>query len=586
MVLIQAVARGWALSGSWFYFDDLAFMSRAMSSGLTPEYLFESYGGHLMPGAFALMWLLTRLAAWQWWAWATLLLLAQVVAGLGMLRLLRLMFGETRVVLLLLGGYLVYVYTLPAGLWFAAGVNQLPLQIALVFGLHAHVRYLRDPSWRPLAATVAWTAFGLIFYEKTLLLFGVYALVAICWFSAGNTPERLRRIWERYPIGVLVHGAVAGLYTAVYVAYGLDFAPETAGTQPLTPIVFNLVAVAGATAAIGGPLTWQPLEVGSFADPSQLLQLMSWVVLAGVAYYAYRTRTISRRAWSLVAFTLLANVVLLGSARANVVGPDIALEYRYQTETAALLVVSAGLAFLPLLGAPVQNEVRPDAVRTYESPRLLTLAAAAVVVAAAVSSVRYVDLWQTRNPTELYYRNLVASLREHQAESGQKRVPMVDAALPQNLLWSYRYPENTYSHVFRNLDDAMAYPSATVDDLNVLDLSGELAPVDVTNIRGMTPRPGCGQRLTGRRAVIELDGPVIGGGWWVRMPYRSKAQTSVTITMADLTHELDLPAGRHEAWFLAEGDFRKIHLSGYDEEARACVTDVTLGLPRAALADE
>ncbi len=45
--------------GSWFYFDDLAFMSRAMNQPLDARYLFESYGGHLMPAGFALIWLLT-----------------------------------------------------------------------------------------------------------------------------------------------------------------------------------------------------------------------------------------------------------------------------------------------------------------------------------------------------------------------------------------------------------------------------------------------------------------------------------------------------------------------------------------------
>ncbi len=29
LVVLQLGFRGWALAGSWFYFDDIAFMSRA-----------------------------------------------------------------------------------------------------------------------------------------------------------------------------------------------------------------------------------------------------------------------------------------------------------------------------------------------------------------------------------------------------------------------------------------------------------------------------------------------------------------------------------------------------------------------------
>ena len=68
--------------------------------------------------------------------------------------------------------------------------------------------------------------------------------------------------------------------------------------------------------------------------------------------------------------TSAVNVYLLTAARASLVGADIGLEYRYQTECALLFVLAAGLAFLPLVGAPVRNEVREDVPRTYETPAL------------------------------------------------------------------------------------------------------------------------------------------------------------------------------------------------------------------------
>ncbi len=579
LIALQLAFRAWALWGSWFYFDDLAFMSRAMNQPFDTAYLTESYGGHLMPAAFALVRLLTEIAVYDWWVWAVVLLVLQAVAGVGMLRLLVAMFGHRRFVLVLLAGYLFWVLTLSAGIWFAAGVNQLPMQIALVFGLHAHLSYLRERRTRSLVAATAWVVAGLLFYEKTLLVLLVYGLVALCWFGTGNTPDRLRQLWATYRPAIVTYTVLGVGYAALYAAYGLNFSPGTANSQPLTPVAWNLLFVALFPALIGGPVTWQPLDVGSFADPSQFVQAVSWVAVGAVAYWAWHTRTLSKRAWALVLLPALANTVLLASARANIVGPDIAREYRYQTESAALVVLAIGLAFLPLKGAPVVNDTRPDVPLTYETPRLVRWATVAVCLLAAVSTVRYVDLWQSRNPTEAWYSQVRSSL----AAAPRKPVPLVDATVPQTMLWGYRYPENTYSHVLRNLSSQTAYPKAAVDRLYVLDFRGRVQPVLIPPTRTLLPSVGCGYSMKGqRRMVLPLNGPVVGGGWWVRMGYQSDEAVVLTVTGGEAEHVLRLPAGLHSAFFTVAGDnFERIKLAGNARGADLCVNDLTLGLPQA-----
>jgi len=578
LVVLQLLFRGWALSGSWFYFDDIAFMSRAMNQPLDASYLLESYGGHLMPGGFLVARILTDLAAFTWLPWAAVLLAMQAVAGLGMLRLLLSLFGRTPFVLVLLAGYLAFVITLSAGLWFAAGINQLPMQIALVFGLHAHVEYLRHGRTRSLVWCLLWTGFGLLFYEKTLLLLGIYALVTVGWFSQGRTPERLRHVWDHYRLAVITYTALGVVYLAAYVHWGLDFSPGNSNSVSWTPLAFNLVGVALAPALIGGPFRWQSLAVGSFADPSQIVQLLSWLLVAGVAVYAYRTRTRTKRAWTLLGFTLFCNVVLLASARANVVGPDIAREYRYQTESAAMFVLGVGLAFLPLVGAREQVSLREGVPLTYEGPRFLALATAAVVLAATYSSVRYVDLWQENNPSQGYFDTVRQSLRAKADETGE-RVPLVDVTIPQTLLWGYRFPENSYSHVFRDLRSQISFPQAAIDDLFMFDDDGELTPVEIPATRSMEPTTGCGYELDGSSTVIPLDGPVFGDGWWIRIDYDSDEPTPATVTAGDLVHDVDLPAGSHSLFVSAEGRFDEVRIEGYDATAGACVSALTLGLP-------
>ena len=573
LVALQLAFRGWALSGSWFYFDDLAFMSRAMNQPLDASYLLESYGGHLMPGGFLAAYVLTKVAVYQWAPWAAVLLVLQALAGLGMLRLLVSLFGRRPLVLALLAGYLAYVFTLSAGIWFAAGINQLPMQVALVFGLHAHVEYLRHRRLGSLVLALVWTVAGLVFYEKTLLLLGVYLIFGFAWFATGGTPDRIKHLWSYYRAGVLAYGALGLGYLVLYVHYGLDFSPGNANTQPWSPIAYNLVGTTMLPGLVGGPLRWQPLSVGAFGWPTQPVVLVSWAAFAALLVYAQRSRTRSRRAWALIAFPAVCNVILLATARANVVGPDIAREYRYQTETAALFVIAVGLAFLPLVGAPEQNEVRADA--TPENPRLVAAITVAVVAAALVSSVRYVDLWQEHNPSEQYFANVRSTL----AKAPDKPVPLADLGVPQTLLWSYRFPENTYSHIFRNFDDQTTYPRSSVDRLYVFDDQGHLSPAGIQPARQQQGGSGCGYPLAGGETTIPLDGPVIGGGWWLRISYVSKQDVSLHVQAGEEGHDLDLPKGLHNVFVQAAGEFKDVQLSDYPAHPGLCVTGLTLGLP-------
>ena len=115
----------------------------ARTTRSTGTFLGRNYGGHLMPGGWLVIKGLSTWAPYHWSAWAGFLVLGQLVASLGMLRLLREHVRRHPLVLVLLAGYCFLIFTLPAGIWFAAGINQLPLQVALVFGLHAHLAYLR-----------------------------------------------------------------------------------------------------------------------------------------------------------------------------------------------------------------------------------------------------------------------------------------------------------------------------------------------------------------------------------------------------------------------------------------------------------
>jgi hypothetical protein len=353
----------------------------------------------------------------------------------------------------------------------------------------------------------------------------------------------------------------------VYAAYGLNFSPGESADVPWGPIAWNLVAVAMFPALVGGPLAWEPITGGAFANPADVVQVLSWAAVGALAFYAWRSRTISKRAWSLLAFTTLGNVALLASARAGIVGPDIAREYRYQTETAAIAAIAIGLAFLPLRGAREENAVR-------EGPRLIAALTVIVVALSAVSAVRWVDVWQQRNPTHDYLDHVETALT-----TADRPVPLVDAGVPQTLLWSFRYPENTYSHLFRPWAADMEFPRHVVDDLYLFDDSGELAPARLDPAREMErPRGhGCPYPVAGASVRVPLDGPVIGTGWWVTVDYEADAETRLRVVAGDETHDVTLPAGEHTAWFQASGTFHSVVIDSVPEGTDLCVRDLALG---------
>ena len=570
--------RVWALAGSWFFFDDLAFLSAGSNDPLSWHFVGRVYAGHVMPAAWLVIKALAAWAPYRWLVWAGVLVLMQAVASYGMLRLLRSMFGETRVVLALLAGYVFYIFTVPAGLWFAAGINQLPLQIALAFGLHAHLEYLRTHRTRALVVCLLWTVFGLAFYEKSMILFGLYALLALGWFTTGRLAERAGQLWRTYRPGVIAYGVVAVVYMAIYTEVGISFGSKQPDGTLLSGVAYRLVGRAFSTGAIGGPFEWLSFSATSLANPSDLISLASWVALGSTIWYAASTRTKSRRAWSLIAFTLAANVYLISSARAGLVGPDIGLEYRYQTESAAVLVLSIGLAFLPLQGAVEVNEVREDVPRPHENARTVQAITVAVVVAALVSTLSYVRNWQQHNLTHAYFNNV----RVTTEAAGVKPVPLVNGSLPQDMLWAFGFPENTFSHVFRSYDHDLVFPDQSLDRLFVLDGIGRVTPAQIPRTRFMVGGSGCGYVLKKQvPTTIPLNGPVIGGGWWIQMAYDAPRTFDATIGLGDQHSTMHLPAGQHTAYFRADGQYSSVVLDNASAGAKTCITSLALGLPSA-----
>ena len=578
LIAVQLAFRGWAVAGSWFQFDDFAYMSRVANARLGGV-LLEPYSGHVMPGGMFLTWVNHEIAPTTWALPAAELLLMQGAASVGCLAFLVSAFGPRAGVLPPLTIYLFSVISLPAFIWWAAGVNQLPLQIAFFWGLYTHLALLRSGRPRYAVATMLVTLAGLAFYEKTLLLFAVFAIVTLGYFARGNLFARARTTWTRYQGAVLGYGAVAIGYTVFYALWALNFSPGGADEQTLGPAFGRMAVRAFATGIVGGPLGWRhPTDPFATAEPSDLMVVAACVALLAVGVMTTRARTRAKRAWLIPAVLLASDVFLVATARSAV--PAVAEDYRYQTELAAGVAVALGLSLLPLLGAVESAEPRrPSAF--FDSPAWVTAATVLVASLSLASSLQYALHWQDGRQSRQYFANVEQGLNAEDAP-----VPLVDVPVPDYMLWGLNYPENATSHVLRAYSDMTSFPSVATDRLFIIATNGEVAPVVLSSVRDAVPGPArkCGYRVADSAVRIPLNGPVQGGGWWVRIGYLSSGDSPVEVTAGTRVHDTEVRRGVHSLYFATGTAVRSIAISGLRNGVTMCTDEVTLGLPQPFLA--
>lgn len=578
LIVAQLAFRAWAVYGAWFQFDDFAWISQSLNASLSIEFVFQEYAGHLMPGGYLLSWLYAHIDPLNYLWPSTTLLVLQAIASFGCLRLLRHMFGERPAILVPLCLYLFSVISLPAYIWWAAGINALPLQIALFYGLHSHVSYLRSGRITFAVRAMAWTVFGLFFFEKTLFVYIAYALVALSYFATGWGFARVVFLWREYRPGMILYGSVLGGYLTAYCFLALNFDPNEANNHPLAPVAAKLVGQAFGSGIVGGPLRWfsRP-PFSTVADPSDVIVVLSWLAIAAIVFELARTRTRTKRAWLLVIIVLVVDVLLVGAARAAVVGPGIAMEYRYQTEVTAFAAIALALASMPLLGAREPSEAK-EASPFLESRDYVGLATLVFCGVALLSNYQYATRWQSDDDQHTFFDNLEQEVQRLRDDGTSVDLP--NTVVPEFVLWGLSYPENQQMRVLRMFDGPLQYPDRT-DDLRTIDDQGFIEPALVTPVRNVPPgpKPNCGYFVRSGPVEIALDGPVIGGGWWIRLGYIASRTGTLEVVAGNHTYVQPLSRGLGETFFRVDGDFDSLTLRTDTPKLKVCTDDITLGLP-------
>jgi hypothetical protein len=578
LIGLHLAFRIWVTAISWFAGDDFTFMSRMWSEGPSLHTAFTPHGGHLMPAGMYLTWLTSEFSPYGW-AWpAAIMIVLQLLADVGIVVLLVRMFGLRPGILPPLALYVFTVFSTPMAVWWAAGVNQIPFQIVLFWALAAHVSYLRTRRLRHLAVAVAWIVAGLAFYEKTVLVLGALGIVSLAYFASGSIWRRLSTMWRDYRPAVLVYVVLGGVYVVAYALVGLNFGATSGGGSLLGNVTANMVVDAYLVGLVGGPLRWDESAQSALADPSLLTVVVAIAVVALVLRAIHRSRLRSLRAWWLPVFFLGCDIALVLSGRASLVGDFIALEYRYQSELAAVTAIALACATLPIVGAVQTVEVRrPSGL--LDRPRRVAALTAVVAVLGTVSATQFALNWSDQNNAEAYFDHLLPSVVDPDLP-----VPLIDLPVPNSVIWGILYPLNLQSNVLTPYAEHLDYRTQAVDHLRVVGTDGRVAPALIpptrTNVAGKDR--SCGFRIGTKPVRIPLDGPALYGGWWARIGYLASDATEATVQAGDATYHLDLPAGLHAVYVAGGGDFDEVTMVIDNPNATLCTDDVTVGRPEPA----
>ncbi len=597
LVLIVAQL-GWKavyLHGLYFRQDDYVDLDRAIQSPFDWHYLTLVSAGHLYPGLRALTWVLARVSLYDWGLDSAVLLLLLACACLAAFRLLRTLFGERPAILIPLAIYLLTPLTVPDLGWWWAGMESVPFQLAIFLALDAHVRYVRTGHWRHLIVAALSLLLGMLFFEKAevlplllLAITGGFLMGTRSWLA--GIAQTLVRHWRAW----LTYATVMVAYLALFITSFRASAAQVTSPGSLSAVLtfaWTLLRSTFLPGAIGGPWQWSTVSGGMYAisAPPAVAAWLALVVAVVVVVASSALRRVAARAWVILAgWIILADMVpvLIGRLEpgwASIFG----LETRYVADSACVLAICVGLAFLPVVDAPAPISLRPSRRRLPVSSPYLGYATAVLVAVFVLGSI--------------------VSGQEYEAHSGGASAPIaymtnaqqaVDRAGPgTNIVNDYMpatmvtglFEQNArQSRVIGDLESTtqranirwIANVQGTIDNLQIFGANGGLYPAVVTGVAAIH-RTGVGFKgcwpEKNQQITVRFTGPTSIFDWTLKISYIwSGVPTTVLVVYNGDQDTLRLLHGVHAAYLSVSGSVRSFSISQL-AGSRLCVAGATAG---------
>jgi hypothetical protein len=526
LIGLHLLVRGALAFGGYFYWDDLIIVGRAGTQPLlSARYLFSDHDGHVMPAAFLLGGVLTRLAPLVWVWPAVSLMVLQSVASVALLRTLHIILGWRPVLLLPLAFALFTPLMVPSFAWWAAALNYLPMLAALAWVCGDAVLLVRTGNRRYAVSGVLVYFAGLLFFEKSAVIpFVAFTMVALLWHVTGRTGG-VREVWragrDLWVAALALTAAWAGVYLLVVDQ------KRWSGDLSMTWDLLRRAVTHGIVPGLaGGPWQWQRWAPASpWAVPPPAAMAAGWIALLTVlALSVLRKRRIEALWLAALGYAAACQVPIYLMRSSAFTALELAQTLRYLADLAWVLALLAAVGFCAPNRAGSQW-LDVTSLRT----ALTGVLTVALVASSLVSTRTFLTSWQD-NPTKSYLQTAVRSLAQARADSAS---PLLDQEVDPLILQRVVGPASLASHMFALIADRPEFDRST-DRLRMLNNIGDVVDAEVTWVRRIAPgpRPQCGYFVQPDDTVrMPLDGPLLPSEWTAEINYLANSEGSLLMSL-------------------------------------------------------
>jgi hypothetical protein len=592
LILVQLLVRADVAAGGFLTVDDFMLTSTVAREGLTLDMLLGEYNNHLMPAVMLVTELITRAVGLEYWPYLAIIIALQAAVSVAFYRLLVLMIGKRWGLLVPLAVFLFSPLNLENSTFWWPSANVLPMQLATVVAIDAMVRYIRTN--RPLHLVTLGLAmvFGLVFFEKSLLIAPLVFLVTACLYVAGGPVRSLVRTTVRYWQAWVVLTVIGVAYLILYFS---RTEPALQGPTSFGEVMTFVRQTVGSTLVpgiFGGP--WQWLDVGDaspLADPQEIARWLSWIALIGLVAVTVALRRFAVRAWLLLVGHVALVAGLLATTRLGLLFSDAAgLAPRYFSELVLTAALSIGVAMFGLRehaevehSEPAADSGRPawlsDLAATPGVVAGISVAAIAAFVAFAVgtaySTAGYSDDWAMKQGRD-YLRTAQADLA-----NAPEGTVFFDNAIPKGVLNPLFMPHHLQSNFFRPVKDGPVFVTES-ENPSYFDDAGHIHLVGVNGPSTLPgPDPGCGYKVDGGGVtrIMPLTSELFDWQWVVKVQYLSSAPATAVIRFGDAEHRYEVKPGLHDLYFVMVAGGNSVRMAVDDPGVTVCVDRVTIGNP-------
>lgn len=568
--MVTLLWRGWTISRWTWQDDDWVYLADAASMPLG-DYMLQMYNGHLMPGEFLIMWVITYLAPLNFTVPLTITAVASALIVLLWGRALATVAGESTWVLMPLALLSLSPLLIRPTMWWASALQVLPLQACLAWGVLVAARMATRPTRRDTAELLAALAVALFFWEKAVLLVLPFVMVLVS-ARGGTLAARVRL--HRWPVAAL---ATLGLtYSGLYLLLGrqssdqrekgINFArPPTVGetSEFMGSGLGNLLA----PGALGGPWGTMPTVSHAFSVAAPWINVATSLTLALVVALVLLTRV---GAWLPVAgaavYTLISWALVLFSSRFVNLGTIAINDERYSVDCFSVVVL--GL----VLGVARPARSSRGALRGwFVRPAVLGVPLVVSLVLGNVMAVQRIGV----SPAKHWVDTLTRDLGE------RDEVSLVESTAPDHVLAPSYWLE--YAKTSRMLSPLRQVSfTEEAPQLRTIADSGRLVPVDVSKDTHSEPGPveGCGYSIEpGATVAVPMSQELFSWTWVVRIDTFAAEGGEMVVDFGDEQTSLQVRSGLRSVQLPYSGAVAEEIRFTMDGGA-TCLTSVVIGNAR------